>query len=94
MNAINTVAAREHFSDVVNRCAYGKERIVLTRRNKDIAAIIPLEDYNLLQKLEDYFDIQEAYQALEEAQTKGTTSLKELITQLDLLEKSRYQKNQ
>jgi prevent-host-death family protein len=84
MNAINTVTAREHFSDVVNRSAYGKERIVLTRRNKNIAAIIPLEDYDLLQKIEDYLDIEEAYQALEEAQTKGTTPFAEFKAELNL----------
>ncbi len=84
MNMINTVEAREHFSELLNRVAYGKERIILTRREKDLAAVVPLEDYQLLEKFEDYIDIQEAYKALEEAKTKGTTSLDDLKKELDL----------
>jgi prevent-host-death family protein len=41
---ISTVEARNNFSDIVNRAAYGKERVILTRRGKPIAAIIPAED--------------------------------------------------
>jgi prevent-host-death family protein len=42
--AINTADAKEQFVDLINRVAHNKERIVLTRRGKEIAAIIPVED--------------------------------------------------
>ncbi len=50
---ITTVDARNNFSDVVNRAAYGKERIILTRRGKPIAAIVPAEDLERLNAIPD-----------------------------------------
>lgn len=49
MSSITTASAREHFSEIVNRSSYGKERIVLSRRGKDLAAIIPMEDLKLIE---------------------------------------------
>jgi len=40
--AITTVAARQHFSDLINRVAYGKDRVVLTRRRRPLAAMVPI----------------------------------------------------
>jgi prevent-host-death family protein len=69
MSAITTVKARENFSDLVNRSAYGKERVVLTRRGKGIAAVVPMEDLELLEKLEDRMDLEAARKALKEPGT-------------------------
>ena len=41
---VTTVDARNNFSDLVNRAAYGKEQVVLTRRGRAVAAIVPIED--------------------------------------------------
>ena len=48
MEHIATVDARNQFSELINRASYGKERIILTRHGKDIVAIIPIEDIDLL----------------------------------------------
>jgi prevent-host-death family protein len=69
MSAITTVKARENFSDLINRSAYGKERVVLTRRGKGIAAVVPMEDLELLEKLEDRMDLEAAREALKEPGT-------------------------
>ena len=66
MNTISTVKARGNFSDLVNRSAYGKERIVLTRRGKGIVAVVPIDDLELLEELEDHLDLEEAKKALKE----------------------------
>ena len=66
MDAIATGKARENFSDVVNRSAYGKERIVLTRRGKSVAAVVPIEDLELLEEIEDRLDVEEARRSLAE----------------------------
>ena len=66
MDTISTVKARESFSDLVKRSAYGKERIVLTRRGKGIAAVIPIEDLKLLEEIEDRLDVEDAREALRE----------------------------
>ncbi len=41
---------------MVNRAAYGGERIVVHRRNKPVAAVVPLADLKLLDQLEDLGD--------------------------------------
>ena len=64
MDTIATGKARENFSDLVNRSAYGKERIVLTRRGKSVAAVVPIEDLELLEEIEDRLDIEAARKAL------------------------------
>jgi prevent-host-death family protein len=58
--------ARDNFSDLVNRSSYGKERIVLTRRGKGVAALVPMEDLEILEKIEDHLDYEAAALALEE----------------------------
>jgi antitoxin Phd len=63
---ISTVEARKKFADIVNKVAYGKEPIVLTRRGEEIAALISMEELKLLQLVEDYIDIEDAKKALEE----------------------------
>mgnify|MGYP001043520592 CR=1 FL=1 len=45
-------SVKRDISELVNRVAYGGERIVLTSRGKPKAAIVSLEDYALLEKTE------------------------------------------
>jgi hypothetical protein len=46
--------------------------------------VIPIEDLELLEKLEDRIDLQEALEALEEAKTKNKTlSWEEFEAELD-----------
>ncbi len=72
MGQVNTVDARAQFSEIINRAAFGKERIILTRRGKEIVAVVPIEDVKLLEALEDRIDLEEARTALLEAKKKGT----------------------
>lgn len=78
LHSINTADAKEEFAELVNRVAHNKERIILTRRGKDIAVIIPIEDLALLQQSQNKNDLEEATEALKEARDKGTLSLDEL----------------
>ena len=48
MATLGATKARDTFGDTLNRVAYGKERIVLTRRGKPIAALVPLADLERL----------------------------------------------
>jgi prevent-host-death family protein len=48
--------ARDSFSDAISRVAFGKARIVLTRRGKPLAALVPIEDIEALEALEDARD--------------------------------------
>lgn len=51
MTRLNITKAREEFPEIVNRAAYGKERTIVSRRGKDLAAVIPIEDLRLLERL-------------------------------------------
>ena len=70
MTTLSTVKARENFSDLVNRSAYGKERVVLTRRGRGVAAVIPIEDLNLLEAIEDRLDLEDIENALADPENK------------------------
>ncbi len=60
---------RQNFADILNRAAYGGERIIVHRRKKPVAAVVPIEDLELLEKLEDEIDIAAAREALKEPGT-------------------------
>src|ERR1017187_9863990 len=51
MTRLNISKAREEFPEVLNRAAYGKERTIVSRRGKDLAAVIPMDDLRLLERL-------------------------------------------
>jgi prevent-host-death family protein len=75
---INTVEAKEQFTDLINRVAHNNERVILTRRGKEIAVIIPIDDLKVLQDSQDKYDLREAIDALKEARNAGTVSLDQL----------------
>lgn len=76
MAEISIMEARNNFRDITNRVEYLKERLVLTRNNKEVAALVPMEDYRLLVKMiemrEDSIDSAIAEQALKRAEVEGT----------------------
>ena len=84
MTRVSTVHARGHLSDLINRTAYGKERVVLTRRGKSLAALVPLEDLEVLEKLESRIDLEDARLALAEAKTEGNVAWEDLKADLGL----------
>jgi prevent-host-death family protein len=63
---IASSTARSEFADLVNRAAYAGERVIVHRRKKPVAALVPLEDLELLEKLEDRIDLEEARRRLNE----------------------------
>ena len=63
---ISTADARKHFADIVNKVAYGHESVILTRRGEKVAALVSMEELDVLQKLEDFIDIEDAMKALAE----------------------------
>lgn len=50
---ISTVDARKNFADIVNKVAYGDERVILTRRGQSVAALVSIAELELLQKIEE-----------------------------------------
>lgn len=56
--------ARDHLSELVDRARYTEERVVLTKRGREVGAIISIDDLNLLEILEVQLDIKEARRVL------------------------------
>jgi prevent-host-death family protein len=68
---LSTGAARDNFAEVLNRAAFGKERVVLTRRGKPLVAVVPIEDVEVLEQLEDQA-VEEARAALAAWRAEGS----------------------
>lgn len=71
MMRLNVVELRQSLADTLNRAEYQGERIVIHRRGKDAAAIIPIDDLKLFERLiedaEDRLDAEAARAALAES---------------------------
>ncbi|VVC76722.1 hypothetical protein AQUSIP_20470 [Aquicella siphonis] len=79
---VSTIDAKEEFSELINRVSHNKERILLTRRGKEVAAIVPLEDFQYLQESQNKLDLDEAVEALQEARSQGTMTLEDLKAEI------------
>jgi len=66
MTTVTTAEARKKLAEIVNKVAYGKEPVIVTRRGEEIAALISMEELELLELIEDHIDIEDAPKALAE----------------------------
>ena len=71
MTKLAASAARDTFADTLNRVAFRGERIVLRRHGKDLAAIVPMEDLALIERLEDEIDLRKAKRAVARMKKRG-----------------------
>jgi prevent-host-death family protein len=51
MARVTASKARDGFPELINKVAYGGERIIVARRGRDVAVIIPIQDLRLLERL-------------------------------------------
>ena len=75
---------REGFADAINRAAFGNERVLLRRRGRAVAAVIPIDDLRLLEALEDRVDLVDARAALAQANKKGAQTFDAILKDLGL----------
>ena len=84
MTRLNVSKARDEFPELENRAAYGGERTIVSRLGKDLAAVIPIADLKLLEKLAreemDRQDIADAHAAL--AEPGENISIEDFIREL------------
>ena len=78
--SMTTATACRRFADVLKRAAGAKERVVLTRAGKPVAAVVPFEDLQALEALEDQVDTALLSKAREQWREEGgaTVSLGDL----------------
>lgn len=72
---------RDNLADALNKVAYAGERVVLARRGKGVAALVSMEDLDLLEKMEDEADLKAAKKARKE---KGSVSLAKIKARLGM----------
>jgi prevent-host-death family protein len=84
MDSVTTAEARKQLAELVNRVAYGKERVVLTRHGREVAAVVPLEDLRLLERLRVRMTRRQVRRALKEVQDRGSVPWEALREALDL----------
>jgi len=76
--------ARESFSTTINRVTFGGERVVLTRHGKRVAAVVPIEDLELIEALEDARDLDDVRAALADPDNRERIGWDDLKAQLGL----------
>lgn len=84
MTTMSSSDAREHFPELISEAAFGKKRFIVTRRGKKLAAIIPIEDLDMIESIENRIDLEDARKALADVKKKGSTSWKKVKAELDL----------
>lgn len=84
MPSIPVSKARDEMKDLVNRVAYGKERIYLTSHDKKMVAVVPIEDVEALEAMEDAQDIRIAEKRIKKAAKEGTYTTEQLRKQLGI----------
>ena len=81
---LDVTELRSRLSETINRAAFGKERVTITRHGKALVALVPIEDLQFLEAIEDRIDLAEARAALVEVEADGTTPWKEIKERLGL----------
>jgi prevent-host-death family protein len=81
--AISVTDARDDFAELVNRVAYGKDRVIISRRGRELAAIVPVSDVALLELLDDELDLMAARAALADPANSEALDWKDVRGELD-----------
>lgn len=84
MTTMNVSEARDDFAKLVNRVAYGKERIVVARRGKRLVAIVPVEDFDDLEARDTAEDAADSAAVEEALADPARIPYSELRTRLGL----------
>ncbi len=69
---ISASSARQNFSKIIDAVRVAGERILVTQHGRPAAAVIGVEDLELLQLLEDRMDVAEARRRMKEPADKVT----------------------
>jgi len=58
MSRVPISEARDSLADLANRVSLRGERVTVERRGKDLFTMVPIEDAELLERLEDEMDLE------------------------------------
>jgi len=81
MTKVSMTKARQDFTNIANRVMFGDERICIQKNNKPAFGLVPAEDLEILEAIEDKIDLAEALKALKKP---GFINLKDLKKELGI----------
>ena len=84
VTAISVADARSDLAELLNRVAYGKERLVITRHGREIAAIVPVEDLKLADRLRRFVSRKDVARALDDLDSGNAASWEKLRGEMGL----------
>ena len=73
---------REQFAEALNEVKYGKSRTVVKRHGKRVAAVISIDDLELLERVEEILDRNAIRQAEGDIKAHGTVSWEDALREL------------
>ena len=50
MRHISIAEAKSHLSEIIAKSAYTREKFIITRRNKPVAALVSMDDYRIIEQ--------------------------------------------
>ena len=77
-NQLSARDARAHFAELIMRAQDGTPTII-TRNGQPVAAVVPIEDFNVLEDAIDRYFAREADRDLEENTDAPTYSMSEVV---------------
>lgn len=75
MDRISASDLRRDASEVISQVAYRGERVIVRRRGRDVAALVPMEDLQRIEALDDERDAKESERALREFKKSGDAAV-------------------
>ena len=84
MLKLKTGDVRSNLADTLNQIIYRGERVTICRRNKELAAIVSMEDLQLLEEIETAKDIDDAKSILQRVED-GSEEIYNLDNTLNML---------
>ena len=84
VSAVTVADARSGLAELLNRVAYGKERLVITRHGREIAAIVPVEDLQLANRLRRFVARKDVARALADLDAGKSAAWEKLRGELGL----------
>lgn len=84
VTAVTVADARSDLAELLNRVAYGKERLVITRHGREVAAIVPVEDLKLVDRLRRFVSRRDVSHALKQLDEGKSSSWDQLRQELGL----------
>jgi len=83
MTNVTIAEGKKNFSRLINASRENNEEILVTRRGRPVAVIIPYEQYQLSRKMEGYKKIMEAREAFMKTGGKAQSIFRESKQQLE-----------